>query len=147
MYRWAEHCHYKVSGQRASEADGRPYVDDSILQHTPTNALTELHDVFASRALVVLEIPARTLLVVGDLGRVVAFVEVLEHGGEDFGLFVRQLDSFARGFEELCSAGLGEVWRFGEDVFVVGEEASGGADCDGDDGGVEVAWRDEFLRR
>ena len=68
-----------------------------------------------------LEVPARSLLVVSDFGTVVAFVEILQHGGEDFRLFVREIDSFARRFEELRPAALGEVGRLAQNVFVSSE--------------------------
>lgn len=110
----------------------RTYIDDSILQHRPSNA-SDTHDILARAGRVVIEEPARSLLVVCNLGRVVAFIQELEHSREDFGLFVRQVDAFARRFEKLRPAGLSEVGRFGEDVFVGCEEAGGGPDGDGDD--------------
>ena len=109
------------------------YIDDSILQHRSTHS-PNAHDVLAHTCSIVVEEPAGALLVVCDLGRVVALVQELEDGGEDLGLLVRQVDAFAGCLEELRPAGLGEVGRFAENVFVGGEEAGGWADRDGDDG-------------
>ena len=83
----------------------------------------------ADGRVVVLKEPAGTLLVVSEFGRVVTFVEVLKHGGEDFRLFVREVESFAGTFEELCAAVLSEVGGFAEDVFVGGEESLGGTNA------------------
>ena len=82
-----------------------------------------------------LELPGVAALVVQEARVVVAFVEVFEHRGEDFGDFFGQGDSFGAGFEELAAADGGEEGGVGEDVFVGGEEALFGADAEGDDGG------------
>lgn len=68
-------------------------------------------------------------------GIVIAFVKVFEDGGEDFGDFFGEVDSFGGGFEELATADGGEEGGGGEDVFVGGEEALGGADAESDDRG------------
>ena len=72
-------------------------------------------------------------------GIVVAFVEVFEDGGEDFGGFFGEVDSFGGGFEELAAADGGEEGRVGEDVFVGCEETLLGADAEGDDGRGQIA--------
>ena len=119
-----------------------PYINHRILQHSAPHANAIVLDRTLTRSsIVVFQKPTRPLLVVGEFGRVVALVEVLKHSGEDFGLLLRQVDAFARGFEELCPTVLGEGRGFAEDILVGGEEALGGSDADGDDGGVEVAAR------
>jgi hypothetical protein len=87
----------------------------------------------------VLQEPTASLLIVVDVGRVVALVEVLKDGGEDFGGFIGQFDAFACGLEELRPDDVGEEGRFVEDAFVGGEESLFGTDADGYDGGVGVA--------
>ena len=72
-------------------------------------------------------------------GIVVAFVEVFEHGGEDFGDFFGEVDPFGGGLEELAAADGGEEGGGGEDVLVGGEEALLDADAEGDDWGGQVA--------
>lgn len=81
-----------------------------------------------------LELPRVLALVVHEVGVVVAFVEVLKHGGEDLGLLVRQGDAFGGGLHELAAAGGVEEGRDAEDVFVGGEEALFAADDERDDG-------------
>ena len=87
----------------------------------------------------VLEFPDIAAFVVEEAGVVVAFVEVFEDGGEDFGDLVWEGDAFGGGFEVLAAADGGEEGGGGENGFVGGEEAGGGADADGDDWGGEVA--------
>lgn len=72
-------------------------------------------------------------------GVVVAFVEVFEDGGEDFGELFGQVDSFGGGLEELAAADGGEEGGVGEDVFVGCEEPLLGAHAEGDDGRGQVA--------
>lgn len=86
----------------------KTYVDDGILEHSSTDP-TLKDGALASSPVNVFEEPACSFLVVGQLRSVVAFVKVLEHSGEDFRLFVRKVDAFARSFEELRPAGLSEV--------------------------------------
>ena len=86
-----------------------------------------------------LELPGVAALVVQQAGVVVAFVEVFEHGGEDFRELFREVDAFGGAFEELAAADGGEEGGGGEYVFVGGEEALLGADAKGDDGGGQVA--------
>ena len=81
------------------------------------------------------ELPRISALVVEEAGVVVAFIEVFEDGGEDFGEFFGEVDSFGGGLEELAAADGGEEGGVGEDVFVGGEEALLGSDAEGDDGG------------
>ena len=112
------------------------YVDDCVFQHRAADTVMHHCDLAlcGSTTLDVFEIPARAFLVVGEFGGVVAFVEVLEHGGEDFWFLGRKLDAFVARFEELRPAGLGEVGGFAEDVFVGGEESLCGAHGYGHDG-------------
>ena len=83
----------------------------------------------------VFKLPCVFTLVVEETGVVVAFVEVLEDGGEDLGDLFGEGDSFGGGLEELAAADCGEEGRSGEDVFVGGEEALFRADTECDDGG------------
>lgn len=80
------------------------------------------------------ELPRVPALVVQEAGIVVAFVEVFEHGGEDFGELFGEVDPFGAGLEELAAADGGEEGGGGEDVFVGCEEALLGAYAEGDDG-------------
>ena len=85
------------------------------------------------------ELPRISALVVQQAWVVVAFVEVFEDGGEDFGDLFGQVDSFGGGFEELAPADGGEEGGGGQDVFVRCEEALLDADAEGDDGRGQVA--------
>jgi hypothetical protein len=78
-----------------------------------------------------LDLPRISPLVVDQPRIIIAFVEVFENGGKDFGLFVWEGDAFARRFHELASAGGLEEGRYTEDVFVSGEEALFAADDEG----------------
>jgi hypothetical protein len=84
-------------------------------------------------AAAVFEIPALTLGVVFEARVVVAFVEVLEDGGKDFGVFVGEVDALVGAGEELVAAGGLEVGGVGQDVFVGCEEALLAADGESDD--------------
>ena len=85
------------------------------------------------------QLPGISPLVVLETRVVVAFVEVLEDGGEDLGEFFGQVDSFGGGFEELAAADGGEEGGGGEDVFVAGEQSLLGTDAESDDGRSQVA--------
>ena len=87
----------------------------------------------------ILELPAVAAFVVQQARVVVAFVEVFEYRGEDFGELVREGDAFGGGFEELTAADGGEEGGGGEYGFVGGEKAGFGADAECDDRGSEVA--------
>ena len=63
----------------------------------------------------VFEFPGVFALVVEEFGVVVAFVEVFEDGGEDFGYFFREGDAFGVGFKELTAGYGGEEGGSGED--------------------------------
>ena len=91
------------------------------------------------------ELPRISALVVQEAGVVVAFVEVFEDGGEDFGKLCGEVDSFGSGLEELVAADGGEEGGVGEDVFVGGEEALLGSDAEGDDGGGQVTKVEQYL--
>ena len=80
------------------------------------------------------KLPCVPALAVQEARVVVAFIEVFEDGGEDFGGFFGEVDSFCGGFEELAAADGGKEWGVGEDVLVGCEEALLGADAEGDDG-------------
>lgn len=96
-------------------------IDDSVFQdRTETSLDYSLVDAVAVAA--VLEIPAVSSLVVLKSRVVVAFVEILENGGENFRLFVGKLDAFVGGLEELIAAGRLEEGRVAQDVFVRCEE-------------------------
>jgi hypothetical protein len=116
------------------------YVDDGIPQdHSAVCRLNAI--IVGIRTVLVLQEPTASLLIIVDGRSVVALVEILEDGGEDFGGFVGEFDAFAGGLEELCPDDVGEEGRFVEDAFVSGEESLFGADADGHDGGVGVAVR------
>ena len=85
------------------------------------------------------ELPRVSAFVVEKAGIVVAFVEVFEDGGEDFGDFLGEIDSFGGGLEELAAADGGEEGRGGEDVFMGCEEALLDADTEGHNWGGQVA--------
>jgi hypothetical protein len=88
-------------------------VYDSILEHRSTAKCIGSALVHASSSSTsMLEVPRVALLVEVDLGSIVAFVEILENGGEDFRRLARKLDSFAVRFEELSTACFGEEGRF-----------------------------------
>ena len=63
----------------------------------------------------VFELPGVFAFVVQEFGVVVAFVEVFEDGGEDFGDFFGEGDAFGVGFEELAAGYGGEEGGGGED--------------------------------
>ena len=89
------------------------------------------------------ELPRISALVVEEAGKVVAFVEVFEDGGKDFGQLFGQVDSFGGGLEELAAADGGEEGGVGEDVFMGCEETLLGSNAKGDDRGSQVAsWSD-----
>jgi hypothetical protein len=118
----------------------RTHVDDGIPQDH--GAVCRLNAVVVGiRAVLVLQEPTASLLIIVDGRSVVAFVEILEYGGEDFSSFIRKLDAFASRLEELRPDDIGEEGRFVEDAFVSGEESLFGADANGHDGGVGVAVR------
>ena len=74
------------------------YVDHSVLQHGSANAVMVDRRLCRTRwstTGAVLKIPAHSLLVVREARCVVAFVEILQHGGEDLRLFGRKVDAFA----------------------------------------------------
>ena len=85
------------------------------------------------------ELPRISALVVEEAGEVVAFVEVFEDGGEDFGELFGQVDSFGGGLEELAAADGGEEGGIGEDVFMRCEETLLGSNAESDDGRGQVA--------
>lgn len=71
---------------------------------------------------------------------IVAFVEVLEHAGEDLWLLVRKLNALGvRGSKELPLDSLAEKGRKTQDVFVRGKKTAFVSDLEGDDGGDEGA--------
>ena len=85
------------------------------------------------------ELPGVSAFVVQKAGIVVAFVEVFEDGGEDFGDFFGKVDSFGGGLEELATADGREEGRGGEDVLVGCEEALLDANAEGNNRGGQVA--------
>lgn len=70
-------------------SEGRTYVDDGVFKHRSTYAVVVDCALSHAGGGAVFEVPAASLLVVCEARSVVAFVEVLEHGGEDFGLLGR----------------------------------------------------------
>ncbi len=87
----------------------------------------------------VFQLPCVATFVVEQTGVVVAFVEVFEDGGEDFGELFWEGDSLRGGFEELATADRGEEGGGGEDVFVSCEQALLRTDAKGYDGRGQVA--------
>ena len=94
----------------------------------------------ATARLGVFEFPDVASLILEKAWVVVAFVEVFEDGGEDFGEFFREIYPFGGGFEELAATYGGEEGGVGENRFVGSEEAGFGADDECDDGGGKVGW-------
>lgn len=82
----------------------------------------------------VLELPGLGSAVVSEARVVVAFVEVFQDAGEDFGLFVWEVDALAWGLEGGSWAGCGGACGLG---FAVGGEEGGCAE-DGFVGGEEA---------
>lgn len=74
-------------------------------------------------------------LVVGEAGKVVTLVEVLEDGTEDLRFLVGQGDALGRWVHVCVSEGLGEERTGREDILVSGKETLLGADDEGDDTG------------
>jgi hypothetical protein len=74
------------------------------------------------------------LLVVFETGIIVAFVEVFEHGREDFRLFIGKVDALVRCLEELVTARRLEERGMAEDVFMGGKEPLLRSDRECDDG-------------
>lgn len=113
-------------------------IDDGVFQDGADRGLDDGFVGIVGAGAGVFEVPAVALLVVLDAGVVVAFVEVLEDGGEDFGFFVGEVDALVGCLEELARAEGLEPGRVGEDVFVGGEEALFAADGYGDNCTGEV---------
>lgn len=107
-------------------------VDDGVLED---GARGGLDGCLAGRRTVtaIFQAPCLALAVVFQSGVVVALVEVLEDGGEDFRVLVRKVDTLVVAGEELVPAGVLEVRRVAEDVLVSGKETLLVADCYGDD--------------
>lgn len=85
----------------------------------------------------ILQHPAVLALVVGQLGRVVAFVHVFEHQREDLGVFFGQdqLPGFGVGhLVEVVSEGVQEEGAAAEDLGVGCEESGVWSDYESDDG-------------
>ena len=122
-------------------------VHGCITENSVTNTVVEdcrrpavadtTFDFGREKVLFIFEYPGVALLVHLQAWEVVAFIEVFEDGGEDFGVFVGQPDAF-RGVEEALAAEVVEVGAACYDVFVGGKEALGRPDGDGNDCGVEV---------
>lgn len=80
----------------------------------------------------VFEFPGILPLIVEELGRVISFVEILEDGGEYFGLFIRQIDSTCGAVIELPFESGPEIGRAAQNVFVAGKESLLWANAKGD---------------
>lgn len=130
----------QLSIAKGNKHDGT-HIDDRILQHRAINRSVVDGDLLLTKgaATKVVEGPARSLLVVHQLGAVVALVEEFEHCREALGLFCDEVDAFGRTLEELRSAGLREKRGFAEDVLVSRKQPLGGADADGHYGRVQIA--------
>lgn len=113
-------------------------VDHGVLEDRAGNGVD---DCLASAVAVaaVLDAPTLALGIVFEAGVVVAFVEVFEDGGEDFGVFLREVDAFVGAGEELILAGGLEEGRVAENVFVSREETLLMSDRECDDGADETA--------
>lgn len=74
---------------------------------------------------------------------IIALVKVLEDGGEDFWLFVGQIDSFAMGFEELASTASGKERRDTQDILVGSKEPLVGTHAEGYNSRSKVAKSEE----
>ena len=90
----------------------------------------------------VLKRPRVALPVVQEARVVVAFVEVLEHGGENLGLLVVESDAaLAGGGEELLAARLGEPRRAAQNVLVGREQPLILANNNSDNAAVQLGRR------
>lgn len=119
-------------------------INDRVLQDIAIDAVVVDGGLARALAVVlyVLHLPRVAALVVDQARVVVALVEVLEHGGEDLGLLVRQVDALGvaaaagrGGVQVLRRQRLLEPWRGAEDVLVRGEDTLVFADYKGYDGG------------
>lgn len=88
-----------------------------------------------------LNLPRVAALVVREAGKVVALVEVLEDGAEDFRLLVGQRNALGRRVHVRGAQRLREKGTGAEDVLVGGKEALLGADDEGDDAGGDATVR------
>ena len=66
---------------------------------------------------------------------IVSLVQVLEYGGEDFWLLLRETDPFAVRLKELFTAACSEVRGNAEDILVCSKEALIWSNTDSNDGG------------
>lgn len=114
----------------------RTYVDNGIFQHSPSNS-TLIYGVLpnaARDAIIVFQVPAPSLLVECQLGRVVTFVEILEYSRKHLRLLTGKVDTFARGFEKLRPTDVSKVRGLAQHIFVSCEESLRWSDADCDDG-------------
>ncbi len=110
-------------------------VDDGVLQDVAVYGVVVDGRLGGSGPLVqLLDLPGVPALVLDEAGVIVALVEVLEHGREDLGLLVGQVDALALRVHILALQGLLEPRRGAEDVLVRGEDPLLLADHEGHDG-------------
>lgn len=88
-------------------------VDDGVFQHLTLHAVK-----LNSGGIVALNLPNIAALVVDQAWGIVALVQVLEEGGKDLGVFIREGDTLAGGFHVLLPQDGAEVWRLGQDILV-----------------------------
>ena len=84
------------------------------------------------------ELPRVSLLVVNQTRIIIAFVEILEHRREYFGLFVRQSNLLVLRIHHLALQHTLEERRHAEDILVSGEDSLVLANHEGDDGRGQV---------
>lgn len=113
-------------------------VDDGVLQN---RSCWGVDDGLVGTVVVatILEMPAVALLVEFETGVVVALVEVFEDRGEDFGLFIREIDTLVGGLVELAGTCGLEVRRVRQDILVCCKETLLGSDTYCDDGADETS--------
>ena len=105
-------------------------VDDGVLEDGSRGGLDSG---LAGRRTAIFQAPCLTLAVVLQPRVVVALVEVLKDGREDFRVLVGKVDPLVSAGEELVPAGVLEVRRVAEDVLVSSEQTLLVANCYGDD--------------
>lgn len=115
----------------------RGAVEESVLEQSLPSTLMIHSGLDCSTTSVVVgdifQLPGISPFIVEKSWIVVAFVEVLEHGGEDLRKFLREVDPFGRRLEKLSTAYRCEKWRGRENVLVCREESLFGANANRDD--------------
>jgi len=96
-------------------------VDDSVLQDWATGSEDDCF-VGAVGITTILEIPAFPFAVILHARIIIAFVEILEDGREDFWILVCKVDPLVGSRKELITAGGLKERRVAQNVFMCGEQ-------------------------